>query len=65
MEKWRKSDLKTLEKELNEINMELMKLISMVKSGGAPENPAKIRFLRKQRAKLLTIIKEKKKEVET
>ena len=59
LEKLRKSSLETLYKELNDVNMELMKLTSMVKSGGAPENPARIRFLKKRRARLLTIIREK------
>jgi len=59
LEKWRKSSIDELRKELEEINTELMKLISVVRAGGAPENPARIRFLKKQKARLLTIIREK------
>jgi len=44
---------------LEEINTELMKLISVVRAGGSPEDPARIRFLKKQKARLLTIIREK------
>ncbi len=59
LERLRKSSLNELIKELNDINMELMKLISMVRSGGVPENPARIRYLKKQRARILTILRER------
>ena len=60
LKKWRESNLNSLYKELNDINIELLKLRSIIKSGGAPENPAKIRYLRRQKARILTIIRERK-----
>ncbi|MFQ5711079.1 MAG: 50S ribosomal protein L29 [Candidatus Geothermarchaeales archaeon] len=59
LERWRESDLKDLYRRLNEINVEYMKLTSLIKAGGAVEKPGRVKHLRRQRAKLLTIIAEK------
>lgn len=59
------------QKRLDEMQTELMRLKTMVKAGGAIENPARIRELRKTIARILTIDseptpvrKEEKKEKE-
>ncbi len=45
-------------KKLNELRAELMRLMAMVKAGGAVENPARIRELKKAIARILTIERE-------
>ncbi|HDI01772.1 MAG TPA: 50S ribosomal protein L29 [Candidatus Bathyarchaeota archaeon] len=45
-------------KKLNELRAELMRLRTMVKAGGAIENPARIRELRKAIARILTVERE-------
>ncbi|HEW89885.1 MAG TPA: 50S ribosomal protein L29 [Candidatus Bathyarchaeota archaeon] len=45
-------------KKLNELRAELMRLRTMVKAGGAVENPARIRELRKAIARILTVERE-------
>ena len=45
-------------KKLNELRAELMRLRAMVKAGGAIENPARIRELRRAIARILTIQRE-------
>jgi len=47
-------------KRLNEFRTELLRLKTMIKAGGAVENPARIRELRKTIAKILTIEHEQK-----
>ncbi|RLG92884.1 50S ribosomal protein L29 [Candidatus Bathyarchaeota archaeon] len=42
-------------KKLQELRTELMRLKTMVKAGGAVENPARIREIRKAIARILTI----------
>ncbi|HDI07423.1 MAG TPA: 50S ribosomal protein L29 [Candidatus Bathyarchaeota archaeon] len=42
-------------KKLQELRTELMRLKTMVKAGGAIENPARIREIRKAIARILTI----------
>ena len=59
LERLRESDLKDLYRRLNEINVEYMKLNSLIKAGGSIEKPGKVKHLRRQRARLLTIIAEK------
>lgn len=48
------------EKNLVELRAELMRLKTMVEAGGAPENFARIREIRRTIAKILTIENEKK-----
>ena len=47
-------------KKLSELRAELARLKTMVRAGGAVENPARIRELRKTIAKILTIENEDK-----
>jgi large subunit ribosomal protein L29 len=51
-------------KKLSELKTELSRLKTMISAGGAVENPAKIRELRKTIAQILTIENEKKQEPE-
>ena len=44
-----------LEKNIIELKTELLRLKTMVKSGGAVENPARIREIRKTIARILTV----------
>ncbi|MEM3011723.1 MAG: 50S ribosomal protein L29 [Candidatus Bathyarchaeia archaeon] len=50
-------------KKLNEFRTELLRLKTMVKAGGAVENPARIKELRRAIARILTIENERKMEV--
>jgi large subunit ribosomal protein L29 len=52
-------------KRLNELRTELLRLKTMVKAGGAIENPTRIRMLRKTIAQILTIEHEQKLGIET
>ncbi|MDD5133379.1 MAG: 50S ribosomal protein L29 [Candidatus Nanoarchaeia archaeon] len=56
----RKLDEKTMKARLEEIEKELMKLNAQVATGTSPENPGKIKSLRKTIAKILTLLNEKK-----
>ena len=47
-------------KKLSELRAELARLKTMVRAGGAVENPARIRELRKTAAQILTIENENK-----
>jgi len=49
-------------KKLNELRTELMRLKTMIKAGGAVENFARIREIRKTIARILTIEHEEKLE---
>ncbi len=60
MKKTKKNEIKNLTKEENnkkmtELNIELMKLRAQVSRGTPPENPGKIRAIRRTIAKMLTI----------
>ncbi len=55
----RSIDKKDLGKRVSELRLELMKEIGNVKRGRAIKNPGKIRVLRKDIARLLTIKNEK------
>ncbi|MEM2936744.1 MAG: 50S ribosomal protein L29 [Candidatus Bathyarchaeia archaeon] len=48
------------QKRLAELQTELVRLKTLVKAGGALENPARIREIRKTVARLLTVKNEKK-----
>lgn len=48
-------------KRLDELRTELSRLRTMIKAGGAVENPARIRELRKAIARLLTVESDAKK----
>ena len=49
-----------LDKTLIELRAELVRLKTMVEAGGAIENPARIREIRKTIARILTVENEKK-----
>lgn len=51
-------------KKLSEFRTELLRLKTMIKAGGAVENPARIRELRKAIARILTIENEQKRQTE-
>jgi large subunit ribosomal protein L29 len=51
-------------KRLTELQTELMRLRTMVKAGGAPENPSQIREIRRTIARILTVENEEKPIVE-
>lgn len=50
-------------KRLNELRTELMRLRTMVKAGGAHENPSQIREIRRTIARILTVENEEKRVV--
>ncbi len=61
----RKKDIRAMssedrKKKLTELQTELVRLKTMVEAGGAIENPARIRELRKTIARVLTIEHEKR-----
>jgi large subunit ribosomal protein L29 len=49
-----------MEKQLKDLNNELLKERAITATGGAPENPGRIRELRRTIARILTIKEEKK-----
>lgn len=51
-------------KRLNELRTELLRLKTMVKAGGAIENPTRIKVLRKTIAQILTVEHEQKLGIE-
>ncbi|UCH70703.1 MAG: 50S ribosomal protein L29 [Candidatus Bathyarchaeota archaeon] len=51
-------------KRLTELRTELMRLRTMVKAGGAPENPSQIREIRRTIARILTVENEGERMVE-
>lgn len=53
------------EKRLTELRSELVKLKAMVAAGGAVENPARIKEIRRTIARILTIENETKSRAET
>ncbi len=48
-----------LEKKLSELRMELMKERAKIKVGGVPDNPGRIKEIRRTISRILTIKKEK------
>ncbi len=54
---------KDLDKQLKDLRNDLLKQHAISATGGAPENPGRIRELRRTIARILTIQKEKAKEV--
>ncbi len=59
LEKLRSADLEELYSRLNDLNAEHIKMLSLIKAGGSLEKPGKIRHLKRQRARILTIIRER------
>jgi len=57
----RAMDADTIEKKLSELRDELMHERGVAAMGGAPPNPGKIRALRKNIARILTIMSEEHK----
>jgi large subunit ribosomal protein L29 len=55
----REMSVEQIDEKLKEIETDLGKMKSQVRSGGAPENPGKMRDMRKTAAKLLTIKSQK------
>lgn len=56
----RSMDRNDLSKRLSELRLDLMKEIGNVKRGRATKNPGRIRVLRKDIARILTVKREKK-----
>ncbi|MDD5417956.1 MAG: 50S ribosomal protein L29 [Candidatus Nanoarchaeia archaeon] len=50
----KKMEEKEMEKKLSELRIELMKARTKIASGTAPENPGKVREIRKAIARILT-----------
>ncbi|TET61528.1 MAG: 50S ribosomal protein L29 [Promethearchaeota archaeon] len=59
-EQVRQMDERERERTLMDLREELMMLYSMQTGGGLADNPAKAKLLRKQIARILTIINEEK-----
>ena len=51
-------------KRLSELRTELMRLRTMVKAGGAPENPSQVQEIRRTIARILTVDNEEKRIIE-
>ena len=51
-------------KRLTELRTELMRLRTMVKAGGAPENPSQVQEIRRTIARILTVDNEEKRIIE-
>lgn len=60
----KKIDKKQLDSKLIELKRDLMKLNSQRASGTPPENPGKIRFLRRSIARIISFSKSKQKLTE-
>ncbi|MFX1274788.1 MAG: 50S ribosomal protein L29 [Promethearchaeota archaeon] len=56
----RKMDPRERQRTLKDLREELMMLYSMQTGGGLSDNPAKVKVLRKQIARILTVINEEK-----
>ena len=54
----RSSDKKDLDKRLSELRLDLMKEIGNVKRGRAIKNPGRIRVIRKDIARIMTVKRE-------
>ncbi|MGQ4874104.1 MAG: 50S ribosomal protein L29 [Promethearchaeota archaeon] len=59
----RKMDKRERERKLQKLREELMMLYSMQTGGGLSDNPAKAKILRKQIARILTVMNEEKKKL--
>lgn len=55
----REKSVEELIRMLNDINEEYMKFVKLIRSGGAPEKPGKVKAMKKMRARILTILSEK------
>ncbi len=65
----RMKDIRTMssedrKKRLTELRTELVRLRTMVKAGGAPENPSQMRELRRTIARIFTVENEEKRMAE-
>lgn len=58
MEEIRKMSMEDKEEKLQELRTELTKLQTMIKAGGAIENPGRTSVLKKTIARILTVINE-------
>jgi len=58
--KVREMDERERERALNDLREQLMMLFSSQTGGGLTDNPAKAKMLRKQIARILTVINEEK-----
>ncbi|MEM2111470.1 MAG: 50S ribosomal protein L29 [Candidatus Bathyarchaeia archaeon] len=58
MKEIREMSLADRQKRLNELRTELARQRTMVKAGGAIENPSRIREIKKTIARILTVINE-------
>ncbi|MFX1320293.1 MAG: 50S ribosomal protein L29 [Promethearchaeota archaeon] len=58
--KVREMDERERERALNDLREQLMMLFSSQTGGGVTDNPAKAKMLRKQIARILTVINEEK-----
>ncbi len=59
----KKLDKRQLDSKLNELRRDIMKLNAQRASGTPPENPGRIRAIRKTMARIITYSKQKDKEV--
>ena len=59
-EKIRQMDEREINRQLKTLREELMMLYSMQTGGGLSDNPAKAKILRKQIARILTVMNERK-----
>lgn len=59
----RKMSLEEMQTKLRELRAELARARAIAATGGSLENPGRIRELRRTIARLLTVMKEKQKEV--
>jgi large subunit ribosomal protein L29 len=58
MEEIREMSIEDKEDKLQELRTELTKLQTMIKAGGAIENPGRTKVLKKTIARILTVINE-------
>jgi large subunit ribosomal protein L29 len=62
MEDIREMSAEELERRLMELRTELVRMRTMVKAGGAVENPSRIRELKRTIARIFTVVNEGNKE---
>ena len=58
MEEIREMSIEDKQEKLQELRTELTKLQTMIKAGGAIENPGRTKILKKTIARILTVINE-------
>ncbi len=58
----RKMSNEEREKRLIELRAELMRMRTMAEAGGAPDNPSRIREIRRTIARILTVMNEERRE---